>query len=72
MIFVQTLSFICHDEEGLNALFDQWGAETSSTIGYWQSVVMKDRDRPDRYTVWVEFPSYDEAMKNSSRPETDS
>ena len=71
MIFAQTLSFICNDEDGLNALFDEWGTETAGTIGYWQSVIMKDRDRADAFTVWVEFPSYEEAMKNSGRPETD-
>ena len=47
-MFVQTLSFTCNDEEALMALFDDWGSETASEIGYWQSVVMKDRDAPSR------------------------
>ena len=70
-MFVQTLSFTCKDEEALMALFDDWGSETASEIGYWQSVVMKDRDTPGQFTVWVQFPSFEEAMRNSSRPETD-
>jgi hypothetical protein len=70
-MFVQTLSFTCHDEDALMALFDEWGSETAGEIGYWQSVVMKDRDKPDCFTVWVQFPSYEEAMRNSERPETD-
>jgi hypothetical protein len=33
--------------------------------------VARDRDRPNRYFTIVEFPSYEAAMENSSRPETD-
>ena len=71
MIFVQTMSFTCGDEDALIALFDVWEAETVEAMGFWQSVIMKDMDRPDGYTVWVQFSSYEEAMRNSARPETD-
>ncbi len=30
----------------------------------------QDRDNPRRYVTVVEFPSYEEAMANSKRPET--
>jgi hypothetical protein len=33
--------------------------------------VTQDRDRPNRYFTIVEFPSYEEAMENSARPDTD-
>jgi len=69
--FIQTLSFSSEDEDGLFALMDEWGQHTVGAIGYWQSVIMKDRDRPGAFTIWVEFPSYEEAMQNSNRPETD-
>jgi len=34
-------------------------------------VVTHDRDRPNRYLTIIEFPSYEVAMENSARPETD-
>ena len=71
MTFVQTLSFTCHDEDGLIALMQDWGEESVGAIGFWQAVIMKDRDEPDAYTIWVEFSSYEEAMQNSNRPQTD-
>jgi len=33
--------------------------------------VTRDRDRPNRFFTIVEFPSYEVAMDNSGRPETD-
>ena len=33
--------------------------------------VTRDRDNPNRYFTIVEFPSYEVAMENSARPETD-
>ncbi len=34
-------------------------------------VVTQDRDRPNGYFTIIEFPSYEVAMENSARPETD-
>ncbi|MEV0271404.1 MAG: hypothetical protein HOV71_16515 [Hamadaea sp.] len=36
-----------------------------------QLLVTRDRDNPNRYLTIIEFSSYDEAMANSDRPETD-
>jgi len=36
-----------------------------------QMMVTQDRDNPKRYLAIIEFPSYEEAMANSNRPETD-
>jgi len=33
-------------------------------------LVLKDRNQPGRFLVMVEFDSYEEAMRNSSDPET--
>jgi hypothetical protein len=33
-------------------------------------LVLKDRGRPNRYLVMIEFDSYEEAMRNSDYPET--
>ena len=32
--------------------------------------LLRDRDKPDHYIAVLEFDSYEEAMANSSRPET--
>ncbi|MFC8345564.1 hypothetical protein [Streptomyces sp. NPDC057280] len=34
------------------------------------SILLKDRDTPGRYLAVIEFESYEEAMRNSERPET--
>ncbi|MEV8034656.1 hypothetical protein ACFYW8_16145 [Streptomyces sp. NPDC002742] len=33
-------------------------------------LVLKDRNTPNRYLVLIEFESYEDAMRNSSDPET--
>lgn len=33
--------------------------------------VTQDRDNPSRFVTIVEFPSYEAAMENNERPETD-
>ncbi|KOG33686.1 hypothetical protein [Streptomyces resistomycificus] len=33
-------------------------------------LILQDRNTPDRYFVVMEFNSYEEAMRNSSAPET--
>jgi hypothetical protein len=33
--------------------------------------ITQDRDHPNRYATIVEFPSYEVAMENSQRPDTD-
>jgi hypothetical protein len=34
-------------------------------------VITRDRDNPKRFFTIVEFPSYEMAMENNGRPETD-
>ncbi|WP_460064389.1 hypothetical protein [Streptomyces sp. YKOK-I1] len=50
-------------EEGDQALGDGAGGPV-------RRLVLKDRSRPGRYLVVVEFDSYEEAMRNSASPET--
>ncbi|MFF5493127.1 hypothetical protein [Streptomyces aquilus] len=33
-------------------------------------ILLKDRDTPGRYLAVIEFESFEEAMRNSERPET--
>ncbi|HEX9411802.1 MAG TPA: hypothetical protein VF986_08930 [Actinomycetota bacterium] len=71
MSFIQTLSFVARDEEQLKKLMDEWEKDAGAAPGFQRTWILKDRERPNAYLVSAEFSSYDEAMKNSNRPETD-
>lgn len=71
MTFIQTISFTARDEGQLMKLMDEWEKDTPNAPGFRRVWILKDRDRPNEYMISAEFASYDEAMKNSNRPETD-
>ena len=72
MTFIQTLSFVVRDEGEFNAVMEEWEREGSQQESGPRRVwVMRDRDRPNAYLVSAEFSSYEQAMENSARPETD-
>jgi len=51
-------------------LMNGWMAATEGRRSARRSLLAKDRERPDTYVQVVEFPSYQEAMANSTLPET--
>jgi hypothetical protein len=71
MTFIQTISFTTPDEGQLMKLMGEWEKDTPNAPGFRRTWILKDRDRPNAYMISAEFSSYDEAMKNSNRPETD-
>jgi hypothetical protein len=71
MSFIQTLSFVVRDEGQLKKLMDEWEKDAGPARGFQRTWILKDRERPNAYLVSAEFSSYEEAMKNSNRPETD-
>jgi quinol monooxygenase YgiN len=71
MTFIQTISFTARDEGQLMKLMVEWEKDTPNAPGFRRVWILKDRDRPNTYMISAEFSSYDEAMKNSNRPETD-
>ncbi|HVW43241.1 MAG TPA: hypothetical protein VHC18_18015 [Amycolatopsis sp.] len=70
MTFVQLIEFKTSRADQLNDLMDQWLAETEGKRTATSALVMSDRDNPGTYVEIVEFPSYEEAMRNSNLPET--
>jgi hypothetical protein len=70
MQFVQLIEFQTSRIDEFNALVDEWIKESEGWRAPTRALQTKDRDRPNTYMQIVEFPSYDEAMKNSDRPET--
>lgn len=72
MKFIQTISFTSGKMDQMKEMMDEYGSESrGSTPGFIRSVVLQDRERPNGYLVIAEFESYEQAMENSARSETD-
>ncbi|HMC51713.1 MAG TPA: hypothetical protein VKI64_03055 [Acidimicrobiales bacterium] len=70
MRFVQLIEFRTTRVDEFNALLDQWLEQTEGTRTAERAIEGRDRDQADTYVQIVEFPSYEQAMENSKRPET--
>lgn len=68
--FVQTIEFKTTRIDEFTSALDAWIAETEGARVPTRGTLTRDRDRADTYVQIVEFPSYEEAMENSNRPET--
>jgi hypothetical protein len=72
MAFVQTIGFTSSRIDEIQALAEQFERDNAGLApGYQGSRVLADRDRQGAYLVVVDFDSYELAMENSTRPETD-
>lgn len=71
MTFVQVIDCKTRQVEELNKLMDTWVAQTQGRRTATHSLVGKDRSDASHVVEIVEFPSYEEAMRNSKLPETD-
>ena len=70
MKFVQLIEFTTSRYDDVNAVMDEWMAATGGRRTPTREVTGRDRDRANVYVQIVEFPSYDDAMRNSELPET--
>lgn len=70
MAFAQLIEYKTHKGDEISAITDKWMQDTQGKRTASHGVVIHDREHPDTYYTLVEFPSYDEAMKNSALPET--
>ncbi len=70
MTFVQTIEFRTDRIEEINRLMDDWLASTEGSRIPIRGQLTRDRDRDGTYIQIVEFPSYEEAMENSTRADT--
>lgn len=71
MNFVQLIEFKTGKKAELNKLMDDWEEATGGKRTAKRAVLTQDHEHPGTYYEFVEFPSYDEAMRNSQLPETD-
>ena len=66
MRFVQLVEFSTSRVDELRQLSQDVPQPTSGSV---RALVCADRDNAGRYVVVAEFPSYEDAMENSQRPE---
>lgn len=71
MTFVQVIDYETRRFDEMNALIDRYAEQTSGKRTVTHTMIGRDREAQNHYVDLVEFPSYEEAMKNSHLPETD-
>jgi hypothetical protein len=71
MKFVQIIDLETERIEEMRGLVQEADKRFASRSGGpTHRLVLQDRNQPGRYLVVIEFDSYEEAMRNSSDPET--
>ena len=71
MTFVQIIDFETDRIDEMKALADEMGTQLAGREdGPTRRLILRDRSRPGHYLGVIEFNSYEEAMRNSSDPET--
>jgi quinol monooxygenase YgiN len=70
MSFIQIIEYKTSRYDEIEALVETFLAETEGRRTVVTSKVTKDRDNANTYVTIVEFPSYEDAMKNSEDPAT--
>lgn len=68
--FVQIIEYQTSKFDEMQKLSEEYRAATEGRRSTGRIMICADRDRPNTYLTIVEFPSYEEAMKNSDLPET--
>jgi len=71
MTFVQLIECRTSRFDEMNRLMDTWVEQTKGKRTATHSIIGKDRSDDSHLIEIVEFPSYEEAMRNSNLPETD-
>ena len=54
----------------MDALDERWRQASQGKRTVTHAMFMKDRGHPGHYMAMVEFPNYEEAMRNNEMPET--
>ncbi|AUG75030.1 hypothetical protein CFP65_0044 [Kitasatospora sp. MMS16-BH015] len=70
MKFIQIIEYRTRRIDEFNELLDGWVEQNAGhRLASW-ALQTRDRDGEDVYLNIVQFPSYEQAMANSDRPET--
>jgi hypothetical protein len=70
MTFIQTIEFTTTRIGEIQHLMDEWVAKSGGRRTPYRATLVADQDRPNTYLQIVEFPSYEEAVRNNALPET--
>lgn len=70
MGFIQIIEITTSKFDEMEALHEQWLADTEGKRKVVSERICRDRNNADRYLVIVEFASYEDAMLNNDLPET--
>jgi quinol monooxygenase YgiN len=70
MKFFQIIETQSSKIDELLELDKQWESATQGRNTATSATVLQDRDRPNTYLWIIEFPSYEDAMRNNDLPET--
>lgn len=70
MTFMQIIEYETDRADEIDALLDEWASVTEGKRTATHETHARDRDNPSHFVDVVEFPSYEEAMRNSDLPET--
>ncbi|MGH9025887.1 MAG: hypothetical protein ACRDWD_07210 [Acidimicrobiia bacterium] len=70
MKFVQFIELKSSKIDQVQALDAEWEKATEGKRTVSRATILADRDVPNTYILAVEFPSYEDAMKNNELPET--
>ncbi|MFD9001293.1 ester cyclase [Streptomyces sp. NPDC059582] len=71
MTFVQLIECKTSRFDEMNRLMDTWVEQTRGKRSATHDLVARDRSDGSHFIEIVEFPSYEDAMRNSNLPETD-
>ncbi|MDH2429095.1 hypothetical protein [Sphaerisporangium sp. TRM90804] len=71
MSVVQILEFDTKRADEVQSLMNEWRTQTQAKSPVKQGLVAKHHVRPDHYMAILEFPTYEDAQRNSKLPETD-
>ncbi|HMD47125.1 MAG TPA: hypothetical protein VKG43_13250 [Acidimicrobiales bacterium] len=70
MAFIQLIEMTTTKRADIEALVDEWRAQTEGKRTARRATLTEDRDRPGTYVQIIEFESYEDAQANSALPET--
>jgi quinol monooxygenase YgiN len=70
MPFIQLIEITSSRVSEIEALTEEWRAQTEGQRTAMRATLTQDRDRPGAYIQIVQFGSYEDAMANSSLPAT--
>ncbi|MBV1850413.1 hypothetical protein [Catellatospora tritici] len=70
MGFIQIIEYETDRFDEIQALMESRQEDMDGPPPFRLLRVTRDRDNPRRYLTIIEFPSYEEAMANSDKPET--